>query len=88
MPSIGSLKWSKNEKAIARRAFDCAYERECAAIFTKFQEMIAESQEPDQLWKILQYLQRQEKQMYGKYDFRYSVIMYELARLVYCKKKR
>lgn len=29
---MASEVWSKSEKTIARRAFDLAYERECAAL--------------------------------------------------------
>jgi hypothetical protein len=40
------LKWSKAEKKAARRAFGAAYQKECATIAAKVQEMIEAASRP------------------------------------------
>jgi hypothetical protein len=76
------LKWSRAEKEAARRAFDTAYERECASIRGKLKEMIDASATPEDLWKIHDYLTKQRNQTDEKYDYRYSVLPHVFARLL------
>jgi hypothetical protein len=79
---MNEMKWSKAEKASARRAFDMAYRRECEAISAKLKEMIEGAKEPDDLWRIHDYLNAQRKNINEKYDFRYSVLLFVMARLL------
>lgn len=76
------LKWSKPEKKIARRAFDAAYQRECAAITSKLSEMVYAISEPRDLWRIHNYLTEKRDETDAKYDYRYSVLPSVFARLL------
>jgi hypothetical protein len=78
---MNDIEWSKAEKRVARRAFEAAYQRECAAVAAKLKEMIGAASQPDDLWRIHDYLTGQRKQTDEKYDFRYSVVLFVFARL-------
>jgi len=45
-------KWSKQEKAVARRAFETAYEKECGEIINKIQEMAKKASPKSSEYKI------------------------------------
>ena len=79
---MNDIKWSKTEKIVARRAFEAAYQKECAAITAKLKEMIATASEPADLWRIHDYLTKQRKQTDQKYDFRYSALILVFAVLL------
>ena len=76
------LKWSRAEKEIVRRAFDSAYERECAEIRSKVRQMVESVSEPHDLWKIHDYLTERRDETDEKYDYRYSVLPFVFARLL------
>ena len=77
-----NIKWSKTEKIVARRVFEAAYQKECAAIAAKLKEMIAAATEPGDLWQIHDYLTKQRDQTDKKYDYRYSVLIFVFAMLL------
>jgi hypothetical protein len=77
-----NIKWSKTEKIVARRVFEAAYQKECAAIAAKLKEMIAVAAEPGGLWRIHDYLTKQRDQTDKKYDYRYSVLIFVFAMLL------
>ena len=76
------MKWSADERKIARRAFDLAYRRQCAAVAEKARGMLARVSDPDGLWKVHDYLSRERKRVDETYDYRYSVLISILARLL------
>lgn len=76
------MKWSADERKIARRAFDVAYRRQCDAAADKAKEMLARVSDPAGLWKVHDYLSRERKRVDETYDFRYSVLISILARLL------
>jgi hypothetical protein len=76
------LKWSKSEKETARRAFDAAYQRECAEIRSKLRELVDGVSEPRDLWRIHDYLTERRDETDEKYDYRYSVLPFVFARLL------
>ena len=76
------LKWSKPEKQIARRAFDAAYQRECAEIESKLRKMVDVISEPQDIWRIHDFLTEQRDETDAKYDYRYSVLPSVFARLL------
>ncbi len=80
--TIRDLKWSQPEKAIARKAFDNAYSRECSVILEKLKKMIANASGPPDIWKIHDYLSVQRRETDNKYDYRYSVLLQVFARLL------
>lgn len=75
-------KWSKAEKAVARRAFDNAYERECREIIKELGRMANEADEPDDVWRCHDFLTDKRKQADDKYDYRYSMLTLVFARLL------
>lgn len=78
---MNEMKWSKSEKDIARRAYDAAYKRECAAIMEKVGEMAAKADDRVALWRIHDYLSEKRKETDEKYDYRYSVLVFVLERV-------
>jgi len=76
-------EWSKPEKEIARKAYRAAYNREVMTIAENVRKMVAEINEPSDLWKIHDYLSEKRKETDEKYDYRYSVLILVFARLMY-----
>jgi hypothetical protein len=76
-------EWSKPEKEIARKAYRAAYNKETMAIAENVRKMAAEINEPSDLWKIHDYLSEKRKETDEKYDYRYSVLIWVFARLIY-----
>lgn len=74
--------WSKTEKAVARKAFDSAYQKECASILMETRKRLACISDPEDVWEINDYLWDQRKQINDKYDYRYSVLLDVLTRLI------
>jgi hypothetical protein len=74
--------WSKTEKAIARKAYDAAYQRECAAILAKLREMAAAAHETNDIWRIQERLTERRRDVDQKYDYRYSQLIYVFGRLL------
>jgi hypothetical protein len=79
---MNDLKWSKAERAIAKRAFDLAYERECENLAGRLKEMAMAVKEPADLWGVHDFLSGQLKRIENKYDFRYSVLIFLFALLL------
>ena len=77
-----SADWTQTEKAIARAAFDKAYEREIAALITKVREQASEIAELEHVWNLHDFLSTKRHDIDGKYDYRYSVLLFVFAQLV------
>lgn len=80
--NIRELQWSKAEKQAARKAFEAAYRKECAAVAATLKDMLGRACEPQDLWRINDYLTEQRDRTDEKYDYRYSVLPFVLARLL------
>jgi hypothetical protein len=74
--------WSKKEKAIARRAFENAYKKECKDLIKQIQKRVNEAREPSDIWRLHDFLTKKRKEIDGKYDYRYSVLIFVFARLM------
>jgi len=74
--------WSKKEKAIARRAFENAYEKECKDLIKQIQKRASEAKDPADIWRLQDFLTKKRKEIDGKYDFRYSALILVFARLM------
>jgi len=79
---MNDIKWSKGEKKIARTAFDKAYERECADLIKKLRAKAKEIAEPGDIWRLHEFLTDKRDEIDEKYDYRYSKLIFVLARLV------
>lgn len=76
-----SEKWTDKEKKIARRAFDAALERELAATLAEFKQKATSAHSFDDLWAILDYLEKTQRALDSKYDYRYSQLIFVFANL-------
>ncbi|MEK6582158.1 MAG: hypothetical protein AABZ25_07200, partial [Nitrospirota bacterium] len=75
-------KWTQAEKVIARRVFDRAYKRECTNILKKVKEMLSKMENPKEIWKIEEYLNKERMKIERKYDYRYSVLIIVFGQLI------
>ena len=75
-------KWSKQEKTIARAAFDKAYEKECIQIIEKLKKKSLKLTRPEDIWDLHDYLSEIRQEIDQKYDFRYSVLILVFATLL------
>jgi len=74
--------WSKGEKAIARRAYDQAYDRELTALADEVRRGAEQITEPHHIWALHDFLTRKRKEIDQKYDYRYSQLVFVFARLI------
>jgi Photoprotection regulator fluorescence recovery protein len=77
------LHWSQGEKKCARAAFDAAVLRECAAILKHVETMLRNSDDPDEIWRVHDFLSEKRHELERKYDYRYSVLIGVFGRLVH-----
>jgi hypothetical protein len=75
--------WSKSEKAIARTAFDAALKRELLEVMQEAKQMANQINEPADLWDLEHYLTQRRKEIYRKYDYRYSQLTHVFGRLLH-----
>ena len=66
-------KWSKQEKKLARMAFDNAYQRECRQIIEEIRN--SKLEEPQDIWKLCDMLNDRRKEIDRIYDYRYSQLI-------------
>jgi hypothetical protein len=55
------LKWSDAEKRVARRAFDAALRKDCAAIMKRLKSLATNAESPEDIWAIHEYLTEQRQ---------------------------
>lgn len=67
---------------MARRVYDGAYRKECTEILNKTKEMLSEMKDPKEIWKVEDYLDEKREEIDAKYDYRYSVLVLVLGRLM------
>ncbi len=75
-------EWSKQEKQIAQLAFDMAYARETTALIKLVNEQASAITAIDQAWALHDFLSAKRHDIDGKYDYRYSMLIFVFARLV------
>src|SRR5208337_866111 len=80
--TMRDLKWSPTEKAVARKAFDRALQRELEAIIREAKQMAAKIKQPSHLWELEGYLTQRRKEIDRKYDYKYSVLPLVFRNLV------
>ncbi|HXU38504.1 MAG TPA: hypothetical protein VN937_19260 [Blastocatellia bacterium] len=74
--------WTKSEKAVARRAFDAALDREYTALTDEVRRRANSIAEPHHIWALHDFLTRTRKDLDQKYDYRYSQLDFVFARLI------
>jgi hypothetical protein len=76
------LKWSSTEKAIARRSFDRALQRELAAAIQSTKEMAEKIRQASEVWELEHHLTQLRKEIDRKYEYKYSTLILLFADLV------
>ena len=80
--TMQDVKWSKEEKKIARKVFDMAYKRECTDFINKIQSKAAHLSAPNDIWRLHDFMSKEIRAIGRKYDYRYSVLLLVFARLI------
>ena len=83
LPKEGELKWSKSERAIARKAFDHALNQELQGVIQQAKQMAAEVKEPSELWQLERHLTQRRKEIDRKYEYRGSKLRYVFGTLLH-----
>jgi hypothetical protein len=83
MTSVRDLRWTQAEKKIARAAFDSALAREKSATRKTVEAILQQSDAPDQIWEVYPFLRAKSREFDEKYDYRYSVLIWVLRRLMH-----
>jgi hypothetical protein len=79
---VNNIGWSEIEEKIAQEAFKKAYEREIDALIEEVRERGSKLAELDQVWHLHDFLSARRHEIDGKYDYRYSVLIFVFARLL------
>lgn len=79
---VTEIDWSKTEKQIAQAAFDQAYQREIAALIQQVREGAGAIAALEDLWQLHDFLSAKRHEIDGKYDYRYSVLIFVFSRLI------
>jgi hypothetical protein len=77
-----NTEWSMREDQVAKEAFDKALEREAITLIESVQERAREVQDLGDLWKLHDFLSVKRHDIDGKYDYRYSFLIFVFARLI------
>ncbi|MEA3433537.1 MAG: hypothetical protein U9R13_03055 [Campylobacterota bacterium] len=73
-------KWTKSQKVHARKLFDLALEREYDTLIAEINK--SEIKTRDDVWELYEMLGKKRKELNGKYDYRYSQLIFVFAQLV------
>jgi hypothetical protein len=79
---IPKINWTPAEKKTARKAFDKAFEAQCAAITAEVNRMLTSLATPCDIWRVHDYLSEHRRSVDRIYDYRYSVLHLVFARLL------
>jgi hypothetical protein len=79
---VTEVQWSKTEEDIARSAFDLAYQREIDTLIKDVSEQASQISEITEVWQLHDFLSTKRHEIDGKYDYRYSVLIFVFAQLV------
>ena len=82
-PYQNEPRWSKSEKAIARKVFEAALGGELHEVIERAKQMANEIQQSPDLWDLEHYLTERRKEIARKYDYRYSQLTQVFGRLLY-----
>jgi len=73
--AMRDLHWSPQEKAVARKAFDRALQRELEAVMVEAKKQAAKIRQPSELWELERYLTQRRTQIDRQYEYKYSVLI-------------
>ena len=70
--NINDVKWSAEEKKIARKIFDKAYQTEVEEIKNTLIKKVQKIKDGNDIWEINDFLTNKRTSIDKKYDYRYS----------------
>lgn len=76
------VRWSRTEKAAARRAFDLALDRDLETVMREAREPAARVDEASHLWDLERWLRERRREIGRKFEFRSSVLPITFAILL------
>ncbi len=76
------VDWAEVEKKVAKEAFDRAYQREINALLQEVRQRASTILELRDMWQLHDFLSARRHEIDGKYDYRYSVLIFVFAGLV------
>jgi hypothetical protein len=79
---VSNAEWSQTEQTIAQTAFNRAYEREINTLIKEVHEKASTIAELNDVWQLHDFLSARRHEIDGKYDYRYSGLVFVFARLV------
>ena len=79
---VTEVEWSTTEQEIAKTAFEKAYEREIAAVIQEVRQRASVMTQPNEMWQLHDFLSARRHEIDGKYDYRYSVLIFVFASLL------
>ncbi len=79
---VNEVSWSEEEKKIAQEAFSKAHEREIATLINEVRSQAGEIVELEDLWKLHDFLSARRHYLDGKYEYKYSELIFTFASLV------
>ncbi len=81
-PNRRDLRWSRSEKAIARKAFDAVLKRELHEVIQETKQKASQIKQPSDLWDLEHYLTQRRKEIDRKHDYRSSQLTHVFGRLL------
>ncbi len=72
--TMRDMTWTPAEKAVARKAFELAMERELNDVMARAKETASHIKRPADLWKLEAFLTASRKELDHKYEYRYSIL--------------
>jgi hypothetical protein len=79
----GELTWSKSERAVARKTFEQALNRELQEVIQQAKQMAADVTEPSSLWDLEHHLTKCRKEINRKYEYRASKLVFVFGTLLH-----
>ena len=82
-PMKGELRWSKSERATARKAFDHALNQELQEVIQQAKQMAAAIKQSSDLWDLEHHLTQRRKEIDRKYEYRTSKLTFVFGTLIH-----
>ncbi|MFM7876837.1 MAG: hypothetical protein ACKO8M_10140 [Microcystis panniformis] len=79
---MSEIIWSDTEQEIAQTAFQKAYQRETSTLIEDIKEQSGQITVLDDIWQMHDYLSARRHQIDGKYDYRYTSLIFVFAQLL------
>src|SRR5262245_4060996 len=79
---MSASEWSVSDNKTARRLFEAALDRELAEVMAEFKQKAASAESPAEMWAVRHFLEKAQREIDSKYDYRYSQLTFVFAWLL------